>query len=418
MTKYNPFRPGSVVAPGMFCGRHEEIIRIEQSLFQTKRHNPQHFIFEGERGIGKTSLLLRLEYVARGVTKPLQGKLLNFMVVRIELQRTTTSLEIVKNILIELKREIDTRAKMKALATQLWDFVSRIEAMGVKYRKDAENIDELHFVDDLTNTLIDIINSADEGIDGVLILIDEADKPQASASLGLLCKLLTERLTRKQCERVCIGMAGLPGLISTLRQSHESSPRMFSIMSLEPLEHKECEEAIMRGLSKAETENGFRTQIADDAKGLIARLSEGYPHFLQEFAHWAFAQDRDNYIDLQDVVKGAFSENGALDQLGVKYFHDLYIGKIGSDDYRKVLHAMTGHSDRWVGRPKIIAESGLQDRTVDNALRALKDRKIILANPRVRGEYRLPTKSFAVWIKARESRNESAEVAAENSSDV
>jgi hypothetical protein len=58
MTKYNPFRPGSVISPGMFTGRADEIRSIEQSLFQTKNGNPHHFIIEGERGVGKSSLCL------------------------------------------------------------------------------------------------------------------------------------------------------------------------------------------------------------------------------------------------------------------------------------------------------------------------------------------------------------------------
>jgi hypothetical protein len=37
---------------------------------------------------------------------------------------------------------------------------------------------------------------------------------------------------------------------------------------------------------------------------------------------------------------------------------------------------------------------------VTNALKALRERHIILANDKKQGEYRLPTKSFAVWIKA------------------
>jgi hypothetical protein len=47
--------------------------------------------------------------------------------------------------------------------------------------------------------------------------------------------------------------------------------------------------------------------------------------------------------------------------------------------------------------------SGVKERIVDNALRVLKDRRIIIANDRTRGEYRLPTKAFAVWIRAREA---------------
>ncbi len=106
-------------------------------------------------------------------------------------------------------------------------------------------------------------------------------------------------------------------------------------------------------------------------------------------------------IDNTDVLEGAFSSNGALDQLGRKYFNDLFIDQIGSEDYRRVLHAMAESLDAFIPRPEIIKKSGVK--IVDNALKALKERKIIIPNEKFRGEYRLPTKSFAVWIKARET---------------
>ena len=248
-----------------------------------------------------------------------------------------------------------------------------------------------------------IVEKGRNEIDGVLILIDEADKPPSSANLGELCKLLTERLTRKGCERVVLGLTGLPGIIGKMRERHESSPRVFSTMVLEPLGLHECQEVVDRGLDESEKKNGFRTKITDDAKGMIARLSEGYPHFLQEFAHCAFEEDDDDHIDQDDVIEGTYAENGALDQLGMKYFNDLYIDQINSEEYRKVLQIMAGNLDGWVGRAAIIKESGVKDRTVDNALQALKKKNIILVNPRKQGEYRLPTKSFAVWIRAREA---------------
>jgi hypothetical protein len=208
-------------------------------------------------------------------------------------------------------------------------------------------------------------------------------------------------LSRRNCEKICLGLSGLPDLIPKLKESHESAPRIFRVLTLEPLEGSEREIVIERGLTDAETKNGFRVNITSDARRLIANLSEGYPHFLQEFAHCAFEHDSDNSIDVNDVWSGTFAENGALDQLGKKYFSDLYIDQIGSEDYRKVPTAMAEGLDAWINRRDITIKAGVKQTTVDNALHALKDRKIIVQNPRVRGEYKLPTKSFAVWIKVR-----------------
>jgi DNA-binding IscR family transcriptional regulator len=61
---------------------------------------------------------------------------------------------------------------------------------------------------------------------------------------------------------------------------------------------------------------------------------------------------------------------------------------------------MAEHSDSWVTRSEIIKLSGLKEHTVNNAIQALKNKNIITINESSKGSYRLPTKSFAAWIKA------------------
>jgi hypothetical protein len=99
----------------------------------------------------------------------------------------------------------------------------------------------------------------------------------------------------------------------------------------------------LNGLTEANNKNQVTTNIADDALTLIARLSDGYPHFIQQFSFSAFNQDTDNVITVEDVELGAYKPNGALDQLGKRYFDDMYYVKVWSVDYRRVLHAMTDH---------------------------------------------------------------------------
>ncbi len=191
--------------------------------------------------------------------------------------------------------------------------------------------------------------------------------------------------------------------MSKIKASHESAPRVLQSISLKPLDVAESEDVIASGLKEAEEKNKFKTTMDADAKELIVSLSEGYPHFLQQFCFCAFDVDVDNNITLDDAKLGAFDDNGALSQLGKKFFVDQYNNRINSDDYRKVLDTMSKHSDGWVSRAEIIKESGLPDGTVSNALKALKDRNIILVNEAKQGVYKIPTKSFAAWINAHSS---------------
>lgn len=399
MDKFNPFRPNHIVPPGIFSGRNEEVKIIRQALIQTKHGNPQHFLLQGERGIGKSSLLLLLNWLAKGEL----SQEFNFLTLHLELESNTTYVDLIKKLASALKTEISRREKLKTLAKSSWDFLSSWEILGVKYHKSTEEVDPHQLLPDLAGLFVEVIKKADGEIDGIVILIDEADKPGEAAQLGAFCKLFTERLTVAATEKVLLGLAGLPLLISKLKDTHESAPRVFQTLTLETLTDEESVEVIDLGLKEAHEKNGFETKITEEARKLIANLSEGYPHFLQQFAYSAFDYDSDNTIDELDVINSSFGEHGALTQLGKKFFSELYFEQINSDEYRRVLNTMADSSDGWVSRADITKASGISTHTIANALRALKAKNIIQVHEGKKGFYRLPTKSFAAWIKAYQS---------------
>lgn len=75
-------------------------------------------------------------------------------------------------------------------------------------------------------------------------------------------------------------------------------------------------------------------------------LSEGYPHFIQQFAHSVFAADTDNVIDAHDVVSGVLGRRGAMELIGDRYYRDSYYNKIQKDSYRQVLRIMADKAGR------------------------------------------------------------------------
>ena len=403
MLKFNPFRPNEIVHPGMFAGRYHEFLALEKTLFQTKHGNPTHFLIDGERGIGKSSLLLNLTWVARGEVAAIENpQKFNFVTVSVCLDSGHTYSDIVQSIASELKREIAARDQLKEFARSTWDFLKKWEVGGIKYHEGAkEGRKDTELVEDLSFALSESLKNLGPEVDGVLILIDEADKPPVSANLGVLVKLLTERLKLRGCDRVCIGLAGLTAVREKLRKSHESSLRLFRIFALDPLSVQDCATAIRRGLEAAKEKNGFEVTIDPDAEVSLSFITEGYPHFIQQFAYCAFDADDDNNIDGEDVQKGAYGDTGALKQLGLKYFEKQFFDQIGSDEYRQVLRVMAKHFDGWVTKAEIRKEAtGIKASTLDNALAALKSRGIIVAKPGTKGTYKLPSRSFAVWIRA------------------
>jgi Cdc6-like AAA superfamily ATPase len=140
--KYNPFRPDKIAPPGMFCGRMDELRFLDHCLLQTKNGNPQHFLIEGERGIGKSSLLLSEYVVATGKDTTFDGdQTLDFIVVEISLEPEDTYFSIIKKITQQLKLAVNEREKLKAYAFATIEFISRVEAYGVRLRHGKETED-------------------------------------------------------------------------------------------------------------------------------------------------------------------------------------------------------------------------------------------------------------------------------------
>jgi DNA polymerase III delta prime subunit len=400
MAKYNPFKPGSIVSPGMFVGRIEEVQQLTRILSQVKQGNPQHFLIHGERGIGKSSLLLYLRVLAEGKIESLDKDKFDFLTLEVELEPETTYAELIQRIATQLKKKVDDLQKLREFAKTVWEFITRWEVLGVKYVGVTRDVQPHDMLDELTESFAKLAQSLKGELDGVLLLIDEADKPPYTTHLGEFVKLFSEKLTKRGASNISIGLSGISTVINKLKKSHESSLRVLQMFALQPLLSEERIQVVNRALEDAKEKNGFETTIAQDAQTWISEFSQGYPHFIQQFGYSAFEQDTDNNIDLDDVVSAAIAENGAFAQLGTKYFHDLYFDKIGSDEYRQVLRAMAHHSDNWVTKKALQAEAKVKSHTLNNAINVLKKRNIIIPQEGKAGVYRLPSRAFAVWIRA------------------
>jgi hypothetical protein len=400
MQRINPFRPGSLVTPGMFAGRSRELTALDQALVQANAGNPEHFMITGERGIGKSSLFFLLDRMASGHIESAKTKF-SFVVVNISLQSSMTHCDLLRSLGGGLQRSIAERFPLEDKAKIFWDFLTRWEAFGVSF---AQREEEESRPFELLGQLIQDVGRASEKVrekkgHGILFLIDEADKPSPSSHLGLTLKLLSEGLDKRGSHHVSIFLAGLPGLSGQLRESHESSVRIFKPLILHVLDKEDRAWVVKRGLEQANTQNESKTTIQPKALEILCDLSEGFPHFIQQYAYSAFAVDDDFAISTNDVETGAFGAGGALEELGRKYFEELYFDRINSDDYRRVLHAMADYEDDWVSKKSIRERSKIKEGVLANALNVLRERRLIIAKPGVKGAYKLPSASFAKWIK-------------------
>lgn len=410
MQKIIPFAPNAPVQPGMFVGRLGELERLERCLRQAKAGRPAHFLVTGERGIGKSSLLNYIKWVAEG-SLPLEDESLSFLVVDTDIDSSTTRVGLLEKIRLGLDHALADSEAARGVLKDLWGFLQRVEAGGVRVRpSEQEQADEL-LAEKFSYTLADIATrlTGDQPSlfsarrDGILILIDEADNASAALGLGSFLKLLSERLQRRGCTKVLLGLAGLPRLRDVLLESHASSLRLFEEVMLGTLSDDDVGRVIDRCLAAGRDLNGVATTITDAARARLVHLSEGYPHFIQQFGYSAFSAAKADVVEEQDVIVGAFAPGGALDLIGERYYRNDYYNKIQSESYRQVLRIMAGREREWITKEQIRKDFKGKETTLANAMKALVDRKIILVKEGGTGVYRLQHRGFAWWIKLRTS---------------
>jgi AAA ATPase-like protein len=406
--RYNPFQPNSPVAPGMFVGRGRELLTLDRALVQARAGQPKHFLLTGERGIGKTSLLDYIRDVAKG-TFGADEQRFHFLVVDVVIEKTTSRASLARKIQRCLDKELGGTEQARGFLKKAWAFASRVEVAGVSISAAAAPTSDEDLLDDfaysLSETAVRICNNAiepglfDAQYDGILICMDEVDRAPPTLELGALIKTLLERLQRRGCTTVMFGLAGLPEVRDVLRSSHQSVLRVFDDLPLERLDPDDVGRVIARCIARANEKNAMQTSIAKDGADMLAALSEGYPHFIQQYGYSAFATDTDGVIDQSDVIGGAFGRGGALKAIGERYYRDDFYNRIQKDSYRQVLRIMADQLDAWVTKEDIRKRFSGAEKTLNNALQALRERNIIRSKEGDRGIYRLQQKGFALWIK-------------------
>ena len=129
MEKINPFMPSSPVSTGMFAGRTDELKTLTKALVQTRAGYPNHFMITGERGIGKSSLMLFMKHLADG-SITYRGNKFNFCVVDTDIDANTSPIGLMKKINLGLENELSKRTKYKKLFNDVLGFLKNIEIAG------------------------------------------------------------------------------------------------------------------------------------------------------------------------------------------------------------------------------------------------------------------------------------------------
>jgi hypothetical protein len=412
MLKINPFKPNIPSPASMFAGRYDELVLLENGLFQTKHHQPANYLITGDRGIGKSSLLLFLKHISSGGSQSFKHGSFDFLTISLSISEKLDVTSLIKLFDSHISRELGKVESVRTFLSSTWDFVQRIKVMnsGISpTERDAEvEIQIDNFSHSLAATCARIVNPelGEKKKDGIVLMLDECDNAAPDLRLGYFFKSVTESLQRLDCNNIMFVLAGLPTTQEKLSQSHESAIRIFTQIKITELKTSDRVFVIKKGIEEGNKINAEKTSISSAATDSISTLSEGYPHFIQQFAYSAFEHNADEEISVEDVYDAAFKPGGAIDAIGSRYYESSFYDKIKSDEYRQVLEIMADKMNSWITKAEIRTKFLGDEFTLSNALQALTTRKIILKNPAKMGEYRLQQRGFAIWIRLFGSREQ------------
>jgi len=253
-------------------------------------------LLTGLRGVGKTVLLNEIERIACA-----EGY--DAIIIEAHEDKPFTALltPYLRRLLFDFNRKVGVGDKVRqALAV----FRSFLGALKVKYGDIELGLDiepELGSADsgdlevDLPNLFEAIAQAAVDCQRAIVILIDEIQYLKKAELSALIMAM--HKMQQRQLPLVLVG-AGLPILPGLAGESKSYAERLFSFPKIGALSESDAVKALLEPAQSAGVE------FAQDALSSIAKITQGYPYFLQEWGYQMWNHAEASPIEL-DVVKHA-----------------------------------------------------------------------------------------------------------------
>lgn len=302
MNKFNPFNPNSTVTPTLFAGRGEIVLSMLRKLEQVKNGLSSSFVFEGERGIGKTALAKFVKYMA--TTNSSDWGNLNFLTTYYAVEKDQSFEYVLQTSLNQLTDQLPS-ATLDRLSKRVGAIFKNgkfsIGAFGaaleVDISKEEREIKQQHLKDIAVSIFTNILKGLEEGQasnSGILIIIDEIHNLKDINGVAMLLRNIVTTLDVNELGRVSFLAIGYPDGIERFFTGDPSAKRHFDPIKLECMRNNEAKEILKKGFDKINV-----TYEETDLDKYIG-YAGGYPHAVQILGHHLVEVDRDNNINADD----------------------------------------------------------------------------------------------------------------------
>jgi hypothetical protein len=297
----NPYAPGAGQRPPELAGRDIELRQFEIVLERVAAGRPERsLVLSGLRGVGKTVLLNTLRSMAmkrawgtgKIEARPEQS-------VRLPIAQAMHS---AMRELGHRHRDDDRVEQFLAILKAFALRTSPNDRKGIRWHPPVDVVAAKGRADsgDLEMDLIELFaDAADLANDlsvGVGLFVDEMQDVNTD-ELSALCAACHE-ISQQNAPLVVVG-AGLPHLPAVLSASKSYSERLFRYIRVDRLAREACDRAL---IVPAETED-----VEYDAEALdeLYAQTDGYPYFVQAFAHATWDHAPASPITVKDVAVAA-----------------------------------------------------------------------------------------------------------------
>jgi len=150
---------------------------LNNACFKQRTATRSTFWSKAERGIGKSSLLFLVEAIGSGVVTTVHSnERLTFLTLFVDLGGVQDQLDIVRCIGRELGRDA-----IKQKAAKACEFLSKWEILGIRFHHDVGATAAEDARDEFVSGIVNLWMGAKDALDGIFILVDEADGPSVDA---------------------------------------------------------------------------------------------------------------------------------------------------------------------------------------------------------------------------------------------